>query len=318
MTAAWAGTVMFCAFFQAIIANKGGRHLWDITAKEASRVSYLFNSGVIEYAMSICMTKLSIVWLYRRTFSTRKGSRFEILCFIFMAVLIAFYGGTGLAKVFECTPRAKIFNPTIPGTCVNFYAILIADGIFNTVTDFAILILPGVMIYKLQMKPKKKLIVLLIFTFGLSAPLFSIAGLIVRVQKGQAADQTWELIAILPWAIAELTTGTMCVCIPEMGLLFKKKERQSSSKPTQSILNGARSAIRGTRERNKKHGYYNGTLPDSDQDLVGQSSYIELEDGHPGVGYKNTAFSGPVRSIEGLEIPEKSVHVRTEVKVESV
>ena len=121
----------------------------------------------IEYAPTICITKISILWLYRRTFSPRRGSRFELTTFIFIAILIGFYGGTALAKIFECTPKAKILDNSTPGTCINFYGVLIADGVFNTVSDFVLLLMPTMVLKRLQMTFKKKLIILMIFTFGL-------------------------------------------------------------------------------------------------------------------------------------------------------
>ena len=87
--------------------------------------------------------------------------------FLLIAALVIFYGSTALAKAFECTPRAKITNHDVPGTCINLCAVLFADGIFNTVTDFMILLMPATTLYRLQMSTKKKVIILMIFTFDL-------------------------------------------------------------------------------------------------------------------------------------------------------
>ena len=89
------------------------------------------------------------------------------MVFVLIAILSAFYGATALAKIFECSPRSKIVDDTIPGTCLNIYAILIADGIFNTITDFMILFMPSLIVYRLKINHKKKLFILMVFTFGL-------------------------------------------------------------------------------------------------------------------------------------------------------
>lgn len=120
-----------------------------------------------EYAVTILMTKISILWLYRRAFSSRKGSAFEVTVYILIALHVLYYGATLLAKIFECTPRSKIIDPTIPGSCISIYAVLISDGVFNTVTDFFILLMPSFILYKLQMDARKKLLILMVFTFGL-------------------------------------------------------------------------------------------------------------------------------------------------------
>ena len=113
------------------------------------------------------MTKIAILWLYRRTFSPSKGSRFEITVFVLIALLIGFYGATALAKIFQCTPRSKIVDDSIPGTCINLYVVLFSDRVFNTITDFVILLMPSVVLFRLQMTKRKKIIILMIFTFSL-------------------------------------------------------------------------------------------------------------------------------------------------------
>ena len=81
--------------------------------------------------------------------------------------MICFYGCTTFVKIFECIPRAKIINPKIPGTCLDISAILDASGVFNTTTDFLILLLPIYAVKKLQMTKRKKVLIVLVFTFGL-------------------------------------------------------------------------------------------------------------------------------------------------------
>ena len=72
--------------------------------------------------------------------------------------------------VFEidiCTPREKIWNPLLDtGHCFDFYATFQATGIFNVISDFAILILPMLSVWKLQMSFKRKILMTAIFATG--------------------------------------------------------------------------------------------------------------------------------------------------------
>ena len=70
-------------------------------------------------------------------------------------------------KIFECNPRAKIFNSKLPGKCVDVPMLLNTSGLFNTLTDFIILLLPVKAVWNMNMKRQKKVIVVLVFTFGL-------------------------------------------------------------------------------------------------------------------------------------------------------
>ena len=82
-------------------------------------------------------------------------------------IMILFYTATNLVKIFECTPRAKIFNPKIPGHCVDVPKLLNVSGLFNTITDVLILLMPVKAVWNMNMKASRKIVVVLVFTFGL-------------------------------------------------------------------------------------------------------------------------------------------------------
>ena len=135
--------------------------------KEVSLIAKWFNIGSIEYAVAICMTKLAVLWLYRRVFSPQRNNAFDSTILSLIIIFISYYGSTILVKIFECSPRSKIADKTIPGTCINLSMLINADGVFNTITDVIILLLPIKAVWKLNIKKQKKVIVILVFTFGL-------------------------------------------------------------------------------------------------------------------------------------------------------
>ena len=130
-------------------------------------ISQWFNVVAIQYGLAVCLIKITLLMLYRRVFSTHRGSMFDIAVISVIVVLSLFYGITTFFKIFECNPRAKIFNTSLPGTCFDISQILKTSGAFNTVSDFVILLLPLHAVSKLRMKKKKKVLVILVFTFGL-------------------------------------------------------------------------------------------------------------------------------------------------------
>ena len=85
----------------------------------------------------------------------------------FLVVLFLFYISTTFVKIWECTPRRKIWDKSIQGKCVNVAGVLDASSFFNTVSDVFILLVPVKAISDLQMKKKRKAGVLAIFTVGL-------------------------------------------------------------------------------------------------------------------------------------------------------
>jgi hypothetical protein len=100
-------------------------------------------------------------------FSPVKWSTFDNIIIGLMTAMVCFYVSTDIAKIFECTPRAKIWDKNVEGSCINESVLLNTSGFFNTITDFIILILPIHSVLKLQLSQTRKLLVVAVFTFGL-------------------------------------------------------------------------------------------------------------------------------------------------------
>jgi hypothetical protein len=126
-----------------------------------------FNVAAIEYGVMVCVTKLAVLWLYRRVFAPKRWTPLYIAITFLAVILIGFYGATTLVKIFECDPRAKISDASIPGHCVDLSMVLKTSGSFNFITDYLILFLPVHAVWKLQMSRRKKSLVVFVFTFGL-------------------------------------------------------------------------------------------------------------------------------------------------------
>lgn len=121
--------------------------------------------ATIEYGVTVCVTKLWILWVYRRAFSAR--TIFNALATILVVVLVGFYSSVTLVQIFECTPREKIFNSTVPGRCVNRDVLFDIVDSFNTITDFLVLSLPTREAWELEGSKTKKVLVVCLFTFGI-------------------------------------------------------------------------------------------------------------------------------------------------------
>lgn len=86
---------------------------------------------------------------------------------LFMLILCLFYVATTIVKIWECTPRERIWNRSIPGTCVNISSLLNTSGLFNTISDVLILLVPVKAVWNLKMDKARKIGVVLVFTVGL-------------------------------------------------------------------------------------------------------------------------------------------------------
>ncbi len=136
----------------------------------------------------------------------------------------------GFSVCFLCTPRRKIWTPTVPGKCLNFSAILISGAIINIISDFAVLALPIGSVWQLQMATKHKIGISAVFAVGLlyvlrqhlsrgagmvtpypylvltalSACISSIMRLVASVVAIRSQDNTWDLVKTYLWTYAAI------------------------------------------------------------------------------------------------------------------
>ena len=69
-------------------------------------------------------------------------------------------------NVLICIPRAKIWNPSVSGHCVNMNGSIIATASFNSLMDFFMFMLPLYCISQLQMTITRKIGVSAVFATG--------------------------------------------------------------------------------------------------------------------------------------------------------
>lgn len=167
VTVAWAGAVAYCSVMRVTMSHHGGEHGWDMTVAQAHEALYWFNASAVMYGIMIGITKCAVLVFYRRVFSLVRWSWFDMAIVALMTAMGIFYGGITFAKIFECSPRERIWNSSIQGRCLDIAMVLNASGGFNMVTDFIILCLPVQAVWNLQMDKTKRILVVMAFTFGL-------------------------------------------------------------------------------------------------------------------------------------------------------
>lgn len=81
-----------------------------------------------------------------------------------MLVIGLFYIASTIVKIWVCT---KTGNKTFHGTCASYPSILNTSGLFNTISDVLILLVPIKSVWNLNMDKAWKIGVVLVFTVGL-------------------------------------------------------------------------------------------------------------------------------------------------------
>ncbi len=110
----------------------------------------------ILYHPFIAITKLSICLQFIRIFVVDRGTKFWFIQ-AFIWINMFYYLACLFVTILQCQPRAKSWNPSLPGHCLHYQAYILATGIFNSVSDFLMLLFPLFCIWNLHMSTKRKL-----------------------------------------------------------------------------------------------------------------------------------------------------------------
>ena len=125
------------------------------------------NITSIFYAPLIFITKLSILLQYISIFVPTHRSQLFYWIYALIWTNFLFYLADMLVEIFQCVPRSKIWDPTIPGHCVNVNIVFITTAVVNVISDWSILLLPLGCVWELQMSTRRKLIISAVFATGL-------------------------------------------------------------------------------------------------------------------------------------------------------
>jgi hypothetical protein len=108
-----------------------------------------------------------------------------------------------------------------------------------------------------------------------SAPIFATIGFVVRLRNSGNPDTSWKQPEILLWGAAELTSGNLCVCFPELAVLFRKKTRVGNRprRPTASQIHEL-----VAQKKKPTDPYFTKSLMSTMFSIDGDSQYVELQD----------------------------------------
>lgn len=127
------------------------------------------NISAVVYGFVVFFIKLSILLQYLRIFApTRKGNMF-IYVGVHLCIWtnLIFYLLETVFEIATCSPRKKIWDPLITtGHCFSVNATFQSTGVFNVISDFAILILPMRSVWRLRLPLKKKILMTTVFATG--------------------------------------------------------------------------------------------------------------------------------------------------------
>lgn len=117
------------------------------------------------YLAGIACIKCSVLMAYIRLFGVYTWFRWA--CYGFIVICIGYSLGLGIALIFQCQPISAGWHYFEPGKCVSLIRMNNVNGALNIFTDLAVVVLPMPLIWKMQLRFAKFLVLLAVFGSGL-------------------------------------------------------------------------------------------------------------------------------------------------------
>ncbi|CZR51424.1 related to integral membrane protein [Phialocephala subalpina] len=267
------------------------------------------------YVTTVAITKVSLLLMYCRIFPVRS---IRIGCWILGALSIGWCISIIVISIFQCTPIAKAWNPTIPGHCVNLKGEFIGNAVPNILTDIAILSLPMPSVWHLHTAIIQRCQLSIVFLLG-SFVVFTSIYRFKTLFEFEPSDLTWTLADSGTWVIVECSAGIISACLPTLAPLLRsinfmpwrkdKPPSTSFSRNVNEIITIGGSGARDRRKRSRFERLDESVLRDEDL-RPDHGAKLAI-----GVYYGDSRGKGDAESqASGDEIPLKGIQTRMEVE----
>lgn len=143
------------------------------------------------WALAVNITKASILTQYLRIFSNRLT---RIFCYILLILLVPAACWCIFAGTFLCSPVAKLWEPSLPGHCMDPRVYWLSAAAVNISMDFTVLLLPLPAIAQLRLPQRQKLCLVVMLVLG----FFVCAVSVVRLALVFFLERSGRLVGMSP------------------------------------------------------------------------------------------------------------------------
>ncbi|PSN63827.1 hypothetical protein BS50DRAFT_90101 [Corynespora cassiicola Philippines] len=265
-------------------------HQWNLTLGTYFKLLYWVNIHQLVYAPTMLSIKIAIVLQYMSIFSPER-CRNKIMHYGGWATIVAnamFYIIRWFLTLLSCRPRKKIWDKSEPGSCIRTNQFLTATGFVNAISDIIILILPLMVLWKLQLPRKKKFEISLLFATGLLACVASCLriyySLMFIIGDSTSLDMSYNIGWEGLWAYAEVALGIIVACSLSISQILKNSKifsvifskvkilcSRDMSRPLSHVVEPPEMAVDGqstvSRSTGQKRPTFESPWSDSEADL---------------------------------------------------
>ncbi|KAL9111389.1 MAG: hypothetical protein Q9227_004266 [Pyrenula ochraceoflavens] len=142
---------------------------WNVPKAHAHSYHELFLKTEIVARISIFFTKFSILLLYLRYFCPLGTYRTWIFYSTWFVIIFNLLYCIALVLVVLLQCAGKPAAVVQAGKCINDYLVLVTASVINVVSDLAMLVIPLLAVWNLQLPRRRKIGLLIVFAVGVPA-----------------------------------------------------------------------------------------------------------------------------------------------------
>ncbi|KAF9873031.1 integral membrane protein [Colletotrichum karsti] len=225
MLLALAFFVCYSSFSIAGVHYGTGRHFKDLAEENIHKAMECWWYCYLFYALSMITSKMSIAYFLLRI-ATKKMHVWIIytaMLFTVLAGVVFFF-----VTLFQCLPIARFWNKNVEGNCIDVNVVIglaFLYSAFSVISDLTFAILPGFLVWGLQLKTKAKLALIPLLVMGCVAS----SAVVVRfafLMNLRDPDFLWATLDIAIWSSVEqglaITAGSLATIRPLLKLVGYK------------------------------------------------------------------------------------------------
>ncbi|KAK0701922.1 hypothetical protein B0T26DRAFT_735252 [Lasiosphaeria miniovina] len=286
-----------------------GRHMWDVELRSLIPALRIFTFSQYIFLLLSLFIRLTFLFFYYRLFSAA-STRYRHTLHALIAFVVALNLSIFFATLFNCNPRERNWDSTVPGECLPTSILPWFSGASASLTDIIVLAFPLPIFWTMNLAFNKKMRVIAVFSIGIFVCATSLARLGTTQILWHDPDRSWNISTIAIWATLEVNVGIICSCMLLLPAFLQrhlpKSLKLSLSRLWDYIINAIGGGSKKSHSSPGPKERHNGTWP-------AHVNSSQVTEHHPFTQIKPTISEQSVRAhsaqgpTEGFPVPGTAV-----------
>ena len=163
---AWSLLVVLISLGFSTLKLGNGIHGYHLTLAHFSKFGEILNDQQTIYVAALMLTKTAILLQLKEIFVPLSRTPRWWLISGLIILNTVYFTINMFFEIFACVPRESIWNPSVPGRCINLGLLFITSAAINLGEDIIILVLPISWILKLQVNLRRRIGISVVYATG--------------------------------------------------------------------------------------------------------------------------------------------------------